>query len=151
MIRNSLAVTFVALASTNRTWNEYKVAGMDVLSVTEDHDIENYDKIVVMLHGGYQYGEMWREKINQGWFGEDISGFKYVFPTSTLPGKQGPVWYGNITDDPSCACDLCDDCYYEEDTITDSAQAVKELIEHEISLKNLELKDVFLGGFSQGA
>lgn len=118
---------------------------MDVISVTEKDDAESYKKVVIMLHGGGMTNDMWIKRTNHGWFGDDLTGFKYVYPTSAF---EGHVWYDSIKA-PNCS--FCDDCAYEMDTIVEAGQNIRELIEHEISLKNLEYKDVFLGGFSQGA
>jgi pimeloyl-ACP methyl ester carboxylesterase len=92
---------------------------MDIISVTDEHDTDSYQKVVIMLHGGGMNGEMWRQRIESGWFGEDLTGFKYVFPTSAL---EGHVWYDDIKD-PNCG--YCDDCAYDIDTIASSGEAIR--------------------------
>merc|ERR1712048_1059004 len=80
------------------SWDNYQIAGMDVTSVTGGQDKTNYGKVVIMLHGGGGSGSDWQYQYNSGWFG-DLTGFKYVFPTSPLSGrvwliltKMGVVW-----------------------------------------------------------
>jgi hypothetical protein len=60
MIKRSFIALFGPLVSATNLWNTYKVAGMDVLSVTDDQDADSYKKVVIMLHGGGMEGEMWR-------------------------------------------------------------------------------------------
>lgn len=71
------------------TWDTYKVAGMDVTSVTGGKAGTPYSKVVIMLHGGGGSGKDWEYQYQQGWLG-NITGFKYVFPTTALAGN---VWY----------------------------------------------------------
>ena len=66
------------------TWDNYQVAGMNVLSVTGGKDKSAYDKVVIMLHGGGGSGSNWVSTYESGWFG-NLTGFKYVFCY--------PVWW----------------------------------------------------------
>ena len=128
------------------TWKNYQVAGMDVISVTGGSNETNYDKVIIMLHGGGGQGSDWEYQYEQGWFG-DISKLKYVFPTSALPGH---VWYIDFKD-PHCGLD--DDCAYNISSIEESASRVYELIQHEMSLPSIgsDPSKVYLAGFSEGA
>merc|ERR1711908_258339 len=73
----------------NDTWANYEVAGMDVISVTGGQNNPSYSKVVIMLHGGGGDGTNWEYQYSEGWFG-DLTGFKYVFPTSA---RSGHTWY----------------------------------------------------------
>ena len=125
------------------TWDSYSIAGMDVLSVTGGGDKGNYKKVVIMLHGGGGSGTDWRYNYDQGWFG-DLTGMKYVFPTSAIPSH---VWYISFKN----GCGLLDDCAYNISSIHDSADRVAQLIEHEKQLVGGDASNVFLAGFSEGA
>ena len=120
-------------------WENYKVDGMDVLSVSPAGSIE---KVVVMLHGGGGSGSNWRDNFNNGWFG-DTSGIKYVFPTS-----PDSLWYGSTK---QAGCGLCDECAYTKGSIAEKADLVYAVIQHELNATNVgSMKKVYLGGFSQG-
>ncbi len=124
------------------TWEQYSVAGMNVLSVTGGEDKAEYDKAVIMLHGGGGSGTDWIYNYDQGWFG-NMKGLKYVWPTSVL---QGNVWYFSFKND----CGLEQDCAYNITSIQESALNVAELVEHEAKLLGGDLSKVYLAGFSQG-
>jgi len=126
----------------NDTWATYTVAGMDVISVTGGKVAENYQKVVVMLHGGGVTGAMWEYQYNAGWFG-NLDGIKYVFPTSALPGH---VWYQSYKN----GCGLNDDCAYNISSIEAQASRVASLIEHEQTTGAIANKDTYLAGFSEG-
>ena len=83
------------------SWQRYRVAGMDVISVTGGADKDQYGKVVVMLHGGGGSGEDWLGVYTQGWLG-DLTGIKYVFPTSAISSH---VWYESYKN----GCGLKDD------------------------------------------
>lgn len=125
------------------TWSNYAVDGMNVTAVTGGKDASNYDKVVIMLHGGGASSAEWVYNYQQGWFG-NISGFKYVFPTSAL---EGHVWYVSYKN----GCGLADDCAYNLSSIQDSASRVAALIEHEKGLVGGDATKVYLAGFSEGA
>jgi predicted esterase len=125
------------------SWDSYTVAGMDVMSVTGGSDKSSYEKVVVMLHGGGGKGSDWQYQYQSGWFG-DLTGFKYVFPTSPL---QGHVWFNTLKN----GCGLNDDCAYDIPSIEQTAEAVAALIEHERNLLGGDAAKVFLAGFSEGA
>ena len=116
---------------------------MDVLSVTGGKNKTNYSKVVVMLHGGGGQGSDWRYQYSQGWFG-DLSGLKYVFPTSAIPSH---VWFGTYKN----GCGLNDDCAYNISSIQESATRVAALIEQEKAGVGGDASKVFLAGFSEGA
>ena len=59
-------------AAAIETWDEYTVGGMDVLSVTGSND---YEKVVILLHGGGGSGADWKYYWSEGWFG-DMTGLK---------------------------------------------------------------------------
>lgn len=80
---------------------------------------------------------------DNGWFG-DLAGFKYVFPTTALPGH---VWYISFKN----GCGLIGDCAYNISSIEDSASRVASLIDHESQALHGDRKKVFLAGFSEGA
>ena len=86
------------------SWAKYTVAGMDVESVVGGSDPNDYDKVVILLHGGGGSGSDWESTYTAGWFG-DMSGIKYVFPTSAIPSK---VWYISFKN----GCGFNDDCAY---------------------------------------
>jgi len=125
------------------SWDNYQIAGMDVTSVTGGQDKTNYGKVIVMLHGGGGSGSDWQYQYNSGWFG-DMTGFKYVFPTSPL---SGGVWFNTYKN----GCGLADDCAYDIPSIEDTASRVATLIEHEKSLLGGDNSKVYLAGFSEGA
>jgi predicted esterase len=116
---------------------------MQVLAVTGGKEKDKYDKVVIMLHGGGGSGSDWLYQYNQGWFG-NLSGLKYVFPTSVLPYH---VWYISFKN----GCGLKDDCAYNISSIEDSASRISALIQHERTLVHGDASKVYLGGFSQGA
>lgn len=64
------------------SWQEYMVGENQVLAVTGGPDKDKYDKVVILLHGSHMNGTCWKYNYEQGWFG-DMTGIKYVFPTST--------------------------------------------------------------------
>jgi len=125
------------------SWAHYTVASMDVTSVTGGHDPTKYDKVVVMLHGGGGSGSDWEYTYQQGWFG-NLSGFKYVFPTSSL---ESHVWFNTYKN----GCGLNDDCAYDIPSIQGAASRVAALIEHEKSFVGNDPSKVYLAGFSEGA
>ena len=86
-----LVCIFATVSASSDTWDEYSVGGMDVLSVTGGDDKTDYDKVVIMLHGGGGSGAEWKYDYAKGYFG-DLTGMKYVFPTSPLPYH---VWYNS--------------------------------------------------------
>lgn len=96
-----------------------------------------------MLHGGGGSGHDWTYQYSSGWFG-DLSGLKYVFPTSPLSGH---VWFNTFKN----GCGLNDDCAYDIPSIRASAARVAALIEHEAALVGGDHSKVFLAGFSEGA
>ena len=67
-----------------------------VESVTGGDDILDYNKVVILLHQGTGYGAEWEQYYNNGWLG-NITGIKYVFPTSSLGNPDGDgrgyVWF----------------------------------------------------------
>jgi len=126
------------------TWNEYQVAGMDVLSVTGGGNRSKYERVVVLLHGGGGSGTDWQYQYQDGWFG-NLTGLKYVFPTSAIPSH---VWF-NTYKIPSCG--LADDCAYDVPSIRESAGRIASLLEYEAGLLGGDHSKVFLAGFSEGA
>jgi predicted esterase len=116
---------------------------MDVLAVTGGKDKDAYEKVVVLLHGGGMQGTSWEYQYDQGWFG-NLTGLKYVFPTTVLPGH---VWYSSYKN----GCGLADDCAYNRSSIEDSAARVAALLTHEQALVGGDSKKTYLGGFSEGA
>lgn len=125
------------------TWDSYQVAGMDVTSVTGGTDKSNYEKVVILLHGGGGSGSDWQYQYGDGWFG-DLTGMKYVFPTSPL---QGHVWFNTYKN----GCGEDQDCAYDIPSIQETGSKVAQLIEHEKSLVGSDASKVFLAGFSEGA
>ena len=93
----------------NDTWSNYEIAGMQVMSVVGGKDASNYQKVVIMLHGGGEDGTMWEYQYEEGWFGS-LTGMKYVFPTSAYPSH---VWYQSYKN----GCGLLDDCAYNISSI----------------------------------
>jgi len=116
---------------------------MDVTSVVGGSDPSDYQKVVIMLHGGGGSGTDWYYQYENGWFG-DLSGFKYVFPTSRFSGH---VWYQSYKN----GCGLLDDCAYNISSIQEAASWVAGLIDHEMSVLGDDGSKVYLAGFSQGA
>jgi len=133
----------LATAASGDTWDNYQVGGMDVISVTGGSDKSDYEKVVVMLHGGGGSGSDWRYNYDSGWFG-NLTGLKYVFPTSPISSH---VWFNTYKN----GCGLADDCAYDIPSIQSSATAVSTLIEHEKSLVGAQSSKVYLAGFSEGA
>ena len=54
---------------------------MGVLSVVGGDDDTDYDKVVVLLHGGGGSGEFWLTFYRQGWYG-DMTGLKVMMINS---------------------------------------------------------------------
>jgi len=133
----------LATAVLGDTWNNYQIAGMAVQSVTGGTSGASYDKVVIMLHGGGESGNMWRYQYDQGWFG-NMTGMKYVFPTSPISSH---VWFRTYKN----GCGLKDDCAYDIPSIQSSASAVATLIDHEKGLIGGNASKVYLAGFSEGA
>ena len=104
-------------------WDTYVAGGMDVISVTGG---TTHEKVVVMLHGGGASGSEWVYNFQQGWFG-NLSGLKYVFPTSPLTGH---VWFNTFKN----GCGLDADCAYDIPSIREAATHVAALLDHEKSL-----------------
>ena len=127
------------------SWDYYTVAGMNVTSVTGGHNKSNYEKVVVMLHGGGASSQEWVLMYNSGWFG-NLTGLKYVFPTSAIPSHIWFITYKN-------GCGENQDCAYNISSIRESATRVASLIAHERALPAIggEASNVFLAGFSEGA
>jgi len=126
----------------NDTWANYQAGGMDVISVTGG-DHQPYEKVVIMLHGGGGQGSDWEYQYDQGWLG-NLTGLKYVFPTSAL---QSHVWFNTFKN----GCGEDDDCAYDIPSIGAAADRVAELIEHEKALVGGDSSKVYLAGFSEGA
>lgn len=72
----------------NDTWTNYSVGPLAVTAVTGGKDASAYDTAVVMLHGGGGSGADWLYQYDAGWLG-NLTGFKYVFPTSAYPRTCG--------------------------------------------------------------
>lgn len=125
------------------TWANYKVAGMDVTSVTGGKN-QSYNKVVIMLHGGGASGQEFVYNYDSGWF-HNLTGLKYVFPTSAFPSH---VWYKSFKKQ---GCGLANDCAYDLGSIDESATRVAALIEHERGLVGGSASNVYLAGFSEGA
>lgn len=124
------------------TWSNYKVAGMEVIAVTGGKN-ESYEKAVIMLHGGGGSGQDYVYNYNQGWMG-NLSGLKYVFPTSAYPSH---VWFHTYK---RAGCGLADDCAYNVTSIREAASWVATLIEHEADLLGGDHAKIYLSGFSEG-
>lgn len=123
------------------TWDNYRVAGMDVISVTGGQIKTDYSKVVVMLHGGGGSGTDYEVQYRLGWFG-NTSGIKYVFPTS-----PNHLWYISFKN----GCGLVGDCAYNMSSIHESADRVATLLEHEKALVGGDSSNMYLAGFSEGA
>lgn len=128
----------------NDSRQNYRVADMDIISITGGPIASDYEKVVILLHGGGGSGNDWLFNYQQGWFG-DMTGLKFVLPTSPLPGG---VWYNSYKDP---ACGLVDECAYDLPSIDHTSSSVAALIEHEKQLIGNDNSKVFLAGFSQGA
>merc|ERR1712007_94025 len=106
------------LAKYDYQYDKYTVDKLDTWTVQLKDDTP--EKVVVMLHGGGESNVMWVKMLEEGWFG-DMTGLKYVFPTSYLDvpnpktgeiGLQG-LWYIDYKD-PNCG--EPDDCAYNMTT-----------------------------------
>jgi len=117
---------------------------MNITSVTGGNTSKpQYSRVVIMLHGGGSSSAEYVYNYQQGWFG-NLTGIKYVFPTSPL---QGHTWYRSYKN----GCGLADDCAYDISSIQDTATKVATLIDHEKALIGGDNSKVYLAGFSQGA
>jgi predicted esterase len=123
------------------TWARYTIDGMDVLSVTGGRNA-TYRAAVILLHGGGGEGDDWRYQYEAGWLG-NLSGLKYVFPTSRYPSH---VWFHTFKN----GCGLDDDCAYNRSSIGEAAGWVEALVAHEAALLGGATEHVHLGGFSEG-
>ena len=124
------------------SWETYTVAGMQVQSVVGGKNSSDYEKVIIMLHGGGETGSMWPGFYSQGWFG-DLTGLKYVFPTS-----PDHLWYQSYK---TPGCGLLNDCAYNLSSITYKASLVRALLDQEMRAVGNNGKNVYLAGFSEGA
>jgi len=129
--------------SPHDTWNHYEIAGLDVISVTGGLNHTSHEAVVIMLHGGGGSGRDWEYQYDAHWFG-NLTGLKYVFPTSHFPSH---VWFTTYKN----GCGLSDDCAYNTSSIQESASRVAALVRHEAGLLGGDHSKVFLAGFSEGA
>lgn len=124
---------------------------MDITEVYNDEDDMSYTKVVVYLHGGGTSGDAVAWLADRGYFGEDISGTKLIFPTSTL---DGGVWYNSYKsgDAGTETCDFALDsaCSYDMTSVDTSGQNVAALIENEVNNNGISATDIYLAGYSQG-
>jgi len=149
-----ILLSILLAVSAQNTWDEYKVDGMDVISVTGGTNGTDYERVVVLLHGGGGSGAGMKWLVQYGYI-SNLKGVKYAFPTAPFPagvdpktGEEVYVWYYDykIPD-----CGLLDDCAYNLSSIKYAGDKVAAVIEHEIQLLGGESSKVFLAGFSQGA
>jgi predicted esterase len=136
-----LAFLQVAAGVANNCANS-QLAGMDVISC-EPAGQTHHERVLIMLHGGGESGDMWMMWLNGGYFG-NTSGWKYVFPTSPISSH---VWFNTYKN----GCGEADDCAYDIPSIESSASAVATLIEQEKRLVGGHGSNVYLAGFSEGA
>ena len=123
------------------TWNKYQVAGMNILSAQNLTVDKNYDKVLIFLHGGGGSGIYEASLLD--WYG-DITGIKVVWPTSA---RSDHLWFRTYKN----GCSEEQDCSYHLEDIKASGDWIAELIAYEQKLVGGDAKNVFLGGFSQGA
>ena len=133
----------VVIAESEDSWDQYEAGGMNVLSVTGGSQKSNFEKTVVMLHGGGGSGSDWVCQYQDGWFG-NMTGIKYVFPTTPLDGN---VWFNTYKGD----CGLADDCAYDIPSIQEAATSVAALLESEMGILGGDNSKLYLAGFSEGA
>ena len=143
-------MAMASIASADK-WEDYEVGGLNCHSVTggPENTAADYDKVVILLHGGGQNGMSWKNMIyDSQWLG-NITGYKYVFPDGPIEVEDYQIflWYESIKQD---GCGLNSDCGYNVSTIESSAQKVRGLIEYEKEKVGNNAKKVFLGGYSQG-
>lgn len=139
--------------SAQNTWDEYKVDGMDVISVTGGTKKTDYERVVVLLHGGGGSGPGMKWLVEYGYI-NNLQGVKYAFPTAPFAAGVDPktgdttyVWY---YDYKLPDCGLLDDCAYNLSSIDYAGSKVAAVIAHETKLLGGDSSKVFLGGFSQG-
>merc|ERR1712054_757529 len=64
------------------TMDNYSADDLVVDSITGGDKGAKYSKIVILLHGGGMNSGMWIAAYRDVWFGADITGYKFVMPTS---------------------------------------------------------------------
>ena len=108
--------------------------------ITAQRYDEDYEKVVIYLHGGGSDGRESFGLLESGFFGsvDDISGIKFIFPSSTLSNNGN--WYRTYTADSvdwggnlSCEFGLFDSCSYNLDDMEVSGKEIAALIQTEIS------------------
>lgn len=151
MIKILLSILFAVSA---QVWDEYTVDGMDVISVTGGEKKTDYERVVILLHGGGGSGPGMKWLVDSGYI-DNLQGVKYAFPTAPFPagvdpktGEEVYMWYYNYKK-PDCG--LLDDCAYNISSIKYAASQVAAVIKYERELLGGDSSKVFLGGFSQGA
>jgi hypothetical protein len=92
-------IAFASLAYADK-WEDYDCGDLKCHSVTggPGDTAADYDKVVILLHGGGMNGMSWKTMIyDTQWLG-DITGYKYVFPdASILTQTEGTfIWYESI-------------------------------------------------------
>lgn len=149
-----ILLSLLLAVSAQNTWDEYKVDGMDVITVVGGTKKTDYERVVVLLHGGGGSGAGMKWLVEYGYI-NNLKNVKYAFPTAPFPagidpktGEQTYVWYYDYKR-PDCG--LLDDCSYNLTSIKYAATQVAAVIEHERKLLGGDNTKVFLGGFSQGA
>ena len=132
------------------TWQNYQVGGMNVTSVIPGDDGQ-YDQVLILLHGARMSGDYWVDLYNKGGWFDDAEGVKLVFPTSPLPSTSGSG-YDWLVMYKKSGCGLNDNCSYDIPSIHTAADHIEAVINHEMQhVGFLNLKKIFLGGFSQGS
>ena len=73
-----------------------------------DEQFADYSTVVIFLHGAGGTGQEASELLRDGFFGDDFTDMKFIFPTTTMPDGN---WYE--TYDGSEAT-LIENCFYTE-------------------------------------
>jgi len=117
----SKAITMCALlaASVNsRSWKSSTVGDMTIYSNTPDDG--DYDKVVIMLHGGKQGPAEWKNLLDSE-KGKKIkkriknkNKIKFIAPKATHAGNK---WY---VPTGTSGCGINDVCYYDTATVSTS-------------------------------
>ena len=93
-------------------------------------------------------GEAELKLLTSGMFGDDISGIKFIFPTSTVGNG---TWYATYKEGvPGCDYGYFDECTYDMKQMDTSGKELAALVQNEVDNNGIAPSDIFLAGYSQG-
>ena len=90
--------------------------------------------------------------LNYGFFGEDVTGIKWIFPTSSIAGG---VWFttyksgGTDAEGNACLHGHFNECSYDLSEVDQTGREIAAIIQNEVD-NGITATNIFISGYSQG-